>query len=107
MKNSQNIEVCVYNKNNKLFKKFSMRKGSNLWVWLRKNGLPIGSACSGVGVCGACHITIYSTDPAVNSISPQTEFERSTLCRNGKNPEERLACLTRVYDNLSIKASSW
>lgn len=58
MTNSQNIDVTVYTKQNAVLKKFSMRKGGNLWVWLRKNGVPIGSACSGVGVCGACTVSV-------------------------------------------------
>lgn len=106
MKNSPNIEISVYSKDDQLLKKFYMRKGTNLWISLRKNGLPIGAACSGVGVCGACNIEIIESSN-LKPVSPQNEFERSTLLRNGKNPEDRLACLTRVSDNLSIKADYW
>jgi ferredoxin len=99
------IKVTVLDKNCNKLKEFSMRKGSNLWVYLRKNGLPIGSACSGVGVCAACDVklTILSQD----SVSEQNDFEKQSLIRNNKNDNNRLACMCRVYHDISVQADYW
>lgn len=105
MTHLQNIEISIFNKKDELVKTLSVRKGSNLWVMLRKNNVPIGSACSGVGVCGACCITPLT--PNQDALSIQSEFERNTLIKNGKTSHARLGCLTRVYDNISIKADYW
>ena len=86
-----------------LVKKIQVRGGSNLWVALRKAGMPIGSACSGVGVCAACHVTVTPTE----GVTDQTEFEVSSLARNGKGTEMRLACLCRVISDLTVKAEYW
>lgn len=76
------------------------RKGTNLWYQLRKNGVPIGAACSGVGVCAACAIHI-DTCPE-GSISPETPFETESKSRNAIPKELRLACLVRVWDDITV-----
>ena len=102
---SKFIKITVFNKRGLQIDEFDMRAGTNLWVFLRKRGLPIGSACSGVGVCGACHIKIISNTK--NSISEQNDFEKETLLKNNKLINERLACLCRVYSDLKIQADYW
>ena len=87
-----------------LVKTFASRGGMNLWAMIRKIGLPIGSACSGVGVCAACHVKVSPPQ----SVTEQSEFEASALTKNGKDPlEERLACLCRVRNNLEVYADYW
>ena len=102
---SQNISVRLFNKAGQKIDEFTMRAGSNLWVFLRKRGHPIGSACSGVGVCGACHVTVHSS-PNVQ-VTLQNEFERETLSRNNIPIEQRLACLCRVFSDIDVSAEYW
>lgn len=99
------VFVTVLNKDGHKIDEFEMRGGMNLWVFLRKRGLPVGSACSGVGVCGACNIKVVGKKS--NSLSPKNDFERSTLERNQKPDTERLACLCRVYDDVTVQADYW
>ncbi len=102
---SRTIKVTILNKNGEKIDEFSMRGGMNLWVFIRKRGLPIGSACSGVGVCGACCVKVTGT--AAEYISAQNEFEKETLARNSKSTDMRLACLCRVYDDVTVQANYW
>jgi ferredoxin len=99
------VEVTLLNRNGEKIDVFSMRKGTNLWVFLRKRGWPIGAACSGVGVCGACDVWIEGADE--HCVPSPTEFEINTLERQGKDPSERLACLCRVFSDLTVRAQYW
>ncbi|APJ02533.1 2Fe-2S iron-sulfur cluster-binding protein [Silvanigrella aquatica] len=102
---SKSVKITVLNKLGKTIDEFDMRAGTNLWVFLRKRGLPIGAACSGVGVCGACHVKVISSD--MNSISEKNDFEKETLIKNQKSEKERLACLCRVFSDIKIQADYW
>jgi ferredoxin len=102
---SKLVKVTVLNKNGKKIDEFFMRGGTNLWVFIRKRGLPIGSACSGVGVCGACDIKVNERTPS--STSTKNNFEQETLKRNNKSEDSRLACLCRVYNDIEIQADYW
>ncbi|RDB35439.1 2Fe-2S iron-sulfur cluster-binding protein [Spirobacillus cienkowskii] len=102
---SNTVNVTLINKSGDKIDEFKMKSGSILWVFIRKRGFPIGSACSGVGVCGACNIKIVSNNN--ESTSNQTSFEKETLSKNQKNPQERLACLCRVYDDIVVQADYW
>jgi ferredoxin len=91
---------------NGVIKTFEARAGLNLWVLLRRNGLPIGAACSGVGVCAACDVEVTPTA----SIHPQvsSQFETDSMARNQKTaPGLRLACLLRVVADVTVRASYW
>jgi Na+-transporting NADH:ubiquinone oxidoreductase subunit NqrF len=102
---STTVNVTLINKNGEKIDEFKMKSGSILWVFIRKRGFPIGSAWSGVGVCGACNIKIVSNND--ESTSEQTPFEKETLSKNNKNSEDRLACLCRVYNNIVVQADYW
>lgn len=105
------IQIDLHDRNGKKIDSIYVRAGVNLWVSVRKYGLPIGSACSGVGVCGACHLKISSIHNENSNkdsvISKKTEFEISTLTRNQKPADERLACLCRVYGPISVQSDYW
>ena len=102
---AKSIKVTLINKSGNKIDEFNMRAGTNLWVFLRKRGLPIGAACSGVGVCGACNIKIHSDDP--ESVSIQNDFEKETLLKNNKLSDHRLACLCRVFSDITVQADYW
>ena len=102
---NKKVKVSILNKNGIKITDFFIRGGSNLWVFIRKFKIPIGSACSGVGVCGACCVTIKSN--TTNAISPKNEFEESTLQKNNKSQDLRLSCLCRVYDDIDVQSDYW
>jgi ferredoxin len=101
-------EIVVHGKTG-IVKKFSVRGGANLWVALRKAGVPIGASCSGVGVCAACDV---KAEPR-NSLTAQTDFEIQSLNRNHKTATNdecqsvRLACLCRVIGGLNLRTDYW
>ncbi|MBX9838644.1 MAG: hypothetical protein K2X69_10075, partial [Silvanigrellaceae bacterium] len=66
---SNSVRIILLNKSGHKIDEFFMRAGANLWVFIRKRGLPIGAACSGVGVCGACNIKVITNNP--NAVSEQ------------------------------------
>jgi ferredoxin len=102
------VKVTILNKHGKKIDEFFMRGGMNLWVFIRKRGLPIGSACSGVGVCGACDVKITAASSQQDEVvSAQNDFERETLKRNNKQEDSRLACLCRVYQDVEVQADYW
>lgn len=102
---AKTVKITIVNKSGKMIDEFNMRGGTNLWVFLKKRGLPIGSACSGVGVCGACNIRIING--SLESISVQNDFEKETLARNQKPQSDRLACLCRVSGDITVQADYW
>lgn len=101
------VTIRLLNKSGDVFDSFEMRSGTNLWVFIRKRGHAIGAACSGVGVCAACAVQIKeSTQP--DAVSPITDFEKESLARHGKTePDYRIACLVRVFGDLTVQADYW
>jgi ferredoxin len=92
------------------------RAGTNLWFQLRKHGIPIGSSCSGVGVCGACVVETRPVqepkdgqgqpEPSTiqpTSVSPETAFETESKSRHGVPSHCRLACLVRVWQDIECR----
>ena len=76
------------------------RSGSNLWHLLRKHGIPIGSSCSGVGVCSSCAIEVHAAE--TDAISSETPFETQSKERNQVDPTKRISCLVRVWKNITV-----
>lgn len=99
------VNVKLVGKNGKQIDEFQMRYGTNLWVFIRKRGHAIGAACSGVGVCAACHVEVIGGKS--DGVSEQSEFEKDKLSQNNISPNQRLACLCRVFDDVTIKADYW
>jgi len=98
------VKVTCKGKSGVQFKEFTVRGGLNLWVFLRKNGVPIGAACSGVGVCAACNVRV---SPA-NNVTAANDFERSSLVSHGHDADaERLACLCRLLGDITVTADYW
>lgn len=96
------VTVSVQDRLGTVVKEFQVRKGMNLWFQLRKHGLPIGAACSGVGVCAACDVEICSPEGSF-TIDNESEFERSSKQRQGIDLSRRLSCLVRVWCDLIVK----
>jgi ferredoxin len=97
------VNVTAQRKDGTILKVFTMRRGANLWVFLRNQGIPIGASCSGVGVCGACDVTLLQG----NFLTETSAFEKNTLERNGKSSQCRLACLCRVGSDIIVTSDCW
>lgn len=99
------VVVHLCKRGGDLFRTIVIRRGMNLWVALRRFGVPVGASCSGVGVCGKC--AVMETKESNSSLSERTELEEQTIQRQGLSPEARLSCLCRVYKETSISADYW
>lgn len=94
----ETIKIRVLNKEKSQVKIFEARRGSLLWAQLRRAQLPVGAACSGVGVCGACDVFIESDPP----LEGANDFEAEVLHRNRKPEGVRLSCLVRVWNDVTV-----
>jgi ferredoxin len=99
------ITIELRKKSGEIFKTISARRGVNLWVLLRRYGVPVGASCSGVGVCGKCAVRAVS--PQAGSITGKTEFESQTIQRQGLADDLRLTCLCRAQGDLVLTADYW
>lgn len=100
----QMVTVRCVGKSGAILREFAMRGGLNLWVFLRKNGMPIGAACSGVGVCAACNVRVSPHE----NVSSSSDFEQESLTRHGHDAAtDRLACLCRVWGDVVVSADYW
>lgn len=95
--------VRVYQADGQFVREFETRKGLNLWYLLRREGLPIGSSCTGVGVCGACAVRVKELDSSQHShLEPPGSFEDRTRIQNNIPETFRIACLVRVFGDLEV-----
>lgn len=101
----QNINLELRRKSGELIRTLTIRKGTNLWVALRRFGVPVGASCSGVGVCGKCAVEVNPQLP--EGINPRTELEAQTIQRQGLSENQRLACLCRLQSDAVISAEYW
>ena len=99
--------VTLEKKDGTVWKEFTLPPGANLWVFLRKNQVPIGASCSGVGVCARCSVEEVLPESGLSSLSAATEREKQVLVQQGKPAHLRLACLSRVQDHVRLRCDSW
>lgn len=102
---TEKVKIELRKKTGEILKTLTVRRGANLWVALRRFGIPVGASCSGVGVCGKCAVReIPSTG---KSLTQKTEFELQTLTKQGLDPDARIACLCRVEADVTVTADYW
>ncbi len=65
---------------------------------LRAEGIPMGLYCGGRGICGKCLVEIVRGE-----VAPPSETEAEFLRGKKLGPRSRLACLTRVRGDLTVK----
>lgn len=65
-------------------------------------GLPIGRACEGEGICGACRVVVLQ-----DGLSPMEAREKETLARMSARPTERLACCARLVGDSVVGCAAW
>lgn len=79
-------------------------KGTPLLEAAQRAGLPIASGCGANGTCARCGVLILDGREA---ISPETRDEVKAKQMNRIDPEQRLACMATVSDDVHVTASYW
>ncbi|MFZ9520430.1 MAG: 2Fe-2S iron-sulfur cluster-binding protein [Silvanigrellaceae bacterium] len=102
---SSMVKVELRKKSGEFLKLIEVRRGVNLWVALRRFGVPVGASCSGVGVCGKCAVRLVSDDE--KSLTEKSEFESQTIDKQGLQSDLRLSCLCRVNQDVIVSADYW
>lgn len=68
----------------------------------RAAGLPLGAACDGDGICGACAVRVLS-----GTAPPEGALERRTKAANDVPASHRLACLLTTRRPLTVTTDYW
>lgn len=79
-------------------------EGVTLLEAVRQAGLPIATACGGIGLCGRCGLHVIEGS---DSLPAENEIERGAKLRNRVDPRSRLACQVRVVGPLVVRADYW
>ena len=82
-------------------KRIAVAPGVTVLEAARQAGLPLASACGGVGRCGQCRVSILS-----GSVSAPTAEEGIALTEADMQNGARLACQTRVQSFLKVHVPS-
>lgn len=102
---SEKVKIELQRKSGELLKILTVRRGVNLWVALRRFGIPVGASCSGVGVCGKCAVRVIT--PESDALTQKSEFESQTVAKQGLAEECRISCLCRVQADVKVTADYW
>lgn len=68
----------------------------------RAAGVPLGAACDGDGICGACGVRVLA-----GAVPLESPLERRTKAANGVPAPLRLACLLPVRGPMRVTAAYW
>jgi 2Fe-2S ferredoxin len=74
-----------------------------LWA-AERNDVPLGSSCSGDGLCGWCKVIVLEGE---NNIAEPNEIERKVMLRKHYQPYERVACQAKVLGDIVITTTYW
>lgn len=81
----------------------SFKPNSYLLDILNANKVSISQSCGGFGSCTTCRVFILK---GLDSCSTRSEIETERAEERTFADNERLACQTRVYDDLEIEITS-
>ncbi len=79
-------------------------KNSNLLKLLQSNGISVGSACGGMGICASCKVTVIQ---GARHLSPANEVEEDLAERNNLQRNERISCQTVILGDIEITTGYW
>jgi len=82
-------------------KQVDVPPGATLLEGAQQGGLIMVSACGGLGKCGQCRVTVLK-----GRVSALTESESAILSQTSIDAGERLACVTRVQEDIKVDISS-
>jgi len=77
---------------------------ANLLRFLHDKKIPVGSACGGKGLCASCKVTVIKGG---GNLSTPNDRELDLAERNNLQPNERIACQTKVLGDIEITTSYW
>ena len=87
-----------------LNKEVEIRNGETLFKAARVHGIPIGSSCRGDCVCGWCKVEIVK---GMENLSEPEECEKKLMTTGNYSVNERVACGSRVFGDVSITTGYW
>jgi len=87
-----------------LNKVIELKNGETLFKAARINGIPLGSSCRGDCVCGWCKVEVID---GMENLSLPDECERKLMESGSYGKNERVACGTRVFGDVSITTGYW
>ena len=85
-----------------LHRSIDVAPGTTVLQAARAAGVPLGAACDGDGICGACAVRVL--DGPTGRPGP---LERQTKAANGVAADLRLACLVPVRGDLRVTTTYW
>jgi uncharacterized 2Fe-2S/4Fe-4S cluster protein (DUF4445 family) len=78
-------------------KRVAVALDTSLLQAAQQAGLPLSSACGGLGNCGQCRLAVLA-----GSVSPVTVEERYILTEQELQAGQRLACRTRIRSDVKV-----
>ncbi len=77
---------------------------ANLLQFLHGQGIPVGSACGGKGLCASCKVRVLQGE---NHLSKPSDHEVELAERNHLARSERISCQCKVLGDIEITTSYW
>lgn len=87
-----------------LGREVEVKRGETLFKAARVNGIPIGSSCRGDCVCGWCKVEVVD---GMENLSQPSECENKLMTRGNYGENDRVACRSRVFGDVSITTGYW
>ncbi|MBN8554280.1 MAG: (2Fe-2S)-binding protein [Deltaproteobacteria bacterium] len=79
-------------------------KRCNLLAFLQSQGIAVGSACGGKGLCASCKVSVLNGE---KNLSRPNDREIELNSRNNLQLKERIACQCKVLGDIEITTSYW
>ncbi len=79
------------------FEPFEVESGTKLVIAIERNGIDISHRCGGQARCTTCRVQFLGPEPEMG------EKERDCLEEDGVLGEFRLACQSRVHQDMNVK----
>jgi len=88
----------------KCVKEFEAPRHSNLLKFLQQQGISVGSACGGLGICASCKVTVLKGQ---RNLTAPNEVEEDLAERNNLIRNERISCQTQILGDIEITTGYW
>ena len=66
--------------------------------------IPLGQSCGGNAICAWCRVTVLA---GMENLSKISERESMIMKQNDYEENERAACQTRVYGDVTVTTGYW
>ncbi|MFZ1080811.1 MAG: 2Fe-2S iron-sulfur cluster-binding protein [Candidatus Kryptoniota bacterium] len=87
-----------------LNREVEIKKGETIFKAARVNRIPMGSSCRGDCVCGWCKVEVVA---GMENLSQPEDCEKKLMKSASYEKNERVACNTKVFGDVSITAGYW